>query len=865
MPKISIILTSFNHEKYIRHSIDSVLNQTFTDFELIIWDDASTDDSWSIIQGYQDPRIKAFQNTKQRRGIWGINKSITELSSAKYIAIHHSDDVWHPEKLEKQVSFFEKNEKYGAVFTWAQIIDENGNDLKINWFTQENKSREQWLYQLFVGENHFNHPSVLIKREVYKKVGCYRYGFAQIGDAEMWSRVLLQFPMHVIEERLTLHRFFSDKSNTSGDTIEVTIRTDNEWEILRENFLTITDFEFLVAIFPNLERFRNNQGHEIKFLIAMACLYECNQKNAWQLGLKYLFDLINDQSQYKSIKKLYSFTYLDLIRLTEEFDVYNLRLLVQRDQQILQLNENLGDRDQIIASLKRDLFECDGDIASLNQTIIESERQIADLKHENAKILASTSWRVTKPIRSIANRVRSFRSLLRLGVLMSVRFAGNVLRWLPVSTNIKNAMKDVAFSLVGWLFKHHPAYQVWYEIKQINQTEQSHHDQHELEGNPSTIPSNGLNLERVCKKILLIDATTPTPDRDAGSVTAFFFMKAFVELGYDVTFIPDDLHPKGRYTKDLCAIGVRCLTRADINSIEAFLIREGKSFDVAFLYRVHTARSNFPIVKKYAPNAKIVFDTVDMHFLREERQAGLDNSPDAIERARLTKNAEFEMMRIADATIVLSKAEYDIVKQHDPSLNVFILPLMLDIPGCKLPFAQRRHVVFIGGFLHQPNIDSIQYFVKDIWPLIRKKLPNTKLLIIGSNPPDEVTELGKNDNFIDVVGFVEDLDPYFDSCRISIAPLRFGAGIKGKIGTSASYGVPCVATSLAVEGMDLIDGVNVLVADEDENFADKVVKLYNNDELWNRISRNSLDFVKRNYSFDMGKTRLQNLLNSLGG
>ena len=138
----------------------------------------------------------------------------------------------------------------------------------------------------------------------------------------MWSRVLLKFPIHVIPEKLTKHRRVSDKSNTSGDRIDVAIRANNEWNVLRENYLSFTKFEDIIAIFPSLERFRNPKGFDSKFLLAMACLYECKQRSAWQLGLKWLFDLLNDKTRSEKIRELYSFSDLDFIRLTAEYDVY---------------------------------------------------------------------------------------------------------------------------------------------------------------------------------------------------------------------------------------------------------------------------------------------------------------------------------------------------------------------------------------------------------------------------------------------------------------------------------------------------------------------------------------------------------------
>ena len=334
MPKVSVILTSFNHEKYIREAIDSVLSQTFTDFELIIWDDASADGSWAVINSYSNPRIKAFRNEVRKRGIYGINKAISEVASGDYIAIHHSNDVWVPNKLEKQVAYLDAHPEIGAVFTWVQIIDEHCIKSPEDGFDQKNKTQWQWLNQLFLGENHLNHPSVLIRKQCYWDVGEYRYGLAQTGDAEMWSRVLIKFPIHVIQEKLTKHRLFSDKSNTSGPRLDVEIRRSNEWNVLRENFLSLSNFEDIVATFPNLERFRSPKGFDNKFLLAMACLDECKQRSAWRLGLKWLFDLINDKTRYMKILELYSFSYMDYVRLTAQFDVY----FVEKDNQITQLS-----------------------------------------------------------------------------------------------------------------------------------------------------------------------------------------------------------------------------------------------------------------------------------------------------------------------------------------------------------------------------------------------------------------------------------------------------------------------------------------------------------------------------------------------
>ncbi|OTE95603.1 hypothetical protein BCS42_06585 [Crenothrix sp. D3] len=415
MPKVSVILTSYNHDKYLREAIDSVLNQTFTDFELIIWDDSSLDKSWEIINQYHDPRIKAFQNEKNKGFIFGVNKAISEVATGDYIASHHSDDVWEMNKLEKQVNFLDTHDDITAVFTWAQIINEYSEEVENNYFIQENKTRWLWLHELFIGENHLNDPSVLVRKLCYQDVGVYRNSLTLMPDAEMWSRVLIKFPIHVIQEKLTKHRLFSDNSNISGNRLDAKIRKFNEWNILRENYLLMDSFEDIVAIFPNLERYRNPVGFDNKFLLAMACLYECKQKNAWQLGLTWLFELINDETHCKKITELYAFSYADLIKLTAEFDVYgiesvslselqaeveNLRagnawlesqrtawenIAIEREKSIEELHTSIEDLQTGNAWLELQR-------AAWENTAIEREKSIEDLRTGIADLQTGNAW-----------------------------------------------------------------------------------------------------------------------------------------------------------------------------------------------------------------------------------------------------------------------------------------------------------------------------------------------------------------------------------------------------------------------------------------------------------------------------------------
>jgi glycosyltransferase involved in cell wall biosynthesis len=186
----------------------------------------------------------------------------------------------------------------------------------------------------------------------------------------------------------------------------------------------------------------------------------------------------------------------------------------------------------------------------------------------------------------------------------------------------------------------------------------------------------------------------------------------------------------------------------------------------------------------------------------------------------------------------------------------------MNVKGTSASFAERRDIVFVGGYQHTPNIDAVQYFVEEIMPLLRKKLPGIRFYAVGSKPPAEIQALASED--VIIAGFVEDLTALLDKMRVSVAPLRYGAGIKGKIGSAMAVGLPVVATTLAVEGMSLTNGEDVMVADGPEQFADAVVSLYQDEVLWNRISHNGIEFAENAWGAEAAWKILSDIVFDLG-
>jgi len=369
---------------------------------------------------------------------------------------------------------------------------------------------------------------------------------------------------------------------------------------------------------------------------------------------------------------------------------------------------------------------------------------------------------------------------------------------------------------------------------------------------------------QVRARALIVDVTTPMPDKDSGSIDTMQYIRMFQALGYKVVFCPHDLLHAGRYTHDLQEMGVECLYQPQVPSLEAHLEAAGAHYDLVMLERVHHAAQHMGVVRRLCPNAKVIFNTVDLHYVREERQAEVERSKALARQARKTKALEYELMRRADATIVISRTEREIVAREAPDVRVAVIPYVREVSGSSLSFRQRRDLVFVGGFLFSPNVDAVQYFVADIWPRVRAAVPDVRFLVVGSNVPENIAQLDSEPG-VDVLGYVENLTPILIRCRLSVAPLRYGGGIKGKVGTSLSHGLPCVATPTAAEGMGLEDGVNVMIAESAEAFADAVIAAYQDEDLWTRLSRGGLNLMQEEFSFERGLVRLKQLIDDIPG
>ena len=377
-----------------------------------------------------------------------------------------------------------------------------------------------------------------------------------------------------------------------------------------------------------------------------------------------------------------------------------------------------------------------------------------------------------------------------------------------------------------------------------------------------TVPTPAL-LHRHQRQVLVVDATTPRPDRDSASLRLVNLMRLLRDEGAHVVFLPADLAHAGAYTEALQALGIEAWYAPFAKRLPAWMRAQGPRFDAAMLSRHYVARELLPLLRAHAPRARVVFDSVDLHFVREQRSAELAGDATLARGAARTRALELDVVARSDLTTVVSPDEAAVLAREAPDARVEVLSNVHTLAGAGLPFAQRRDLVFVGGFRHPPNTDGVRWFCEEVFPLVRARLPDVRFHCIGDGPPPEIQALAQREGVI-VHGHVPDIAPYMDGCRIAVAPLRYGAGVKGKINLSMAHGQPVVATAIAAEGMSLRDGHDVLLADDAAGFADAVVRLYGDATLWIALSLHGHENIARYLSMDAARGAIRRIFFDAG-
>ena len=365
--------------------------------------------------------------------------------------------------------------------------------------------------------------------------------------------------------------------------------------------------------------------------------------------------------------------------------------------------------------------------------------------------------------------------------------------------------------------------------------------------------------------ILFIDSGLPMSDRSSADLRMYTILELLAGQGHECHYFinnytgwsqnkvsPADLI---RYRHSLEALSIQLHT----HNMDRTLLNY--DFDVIYFKYFYPAEKTITSIRLLQLNARIVIDSVDIVYARLLAKATLENNSDFYVEAESIKNRELATYTQADLIVTITPEDTDCLKQNLPDINTFIIPNIHEIHVADVEKTPFPSLVFIGVFSHEPNVDGVLYFYHEIWPQIIKSHPDTHWIIIGGNPPPQIQRLACSN--IEVMGYVPETLPYLKKSWISIAPLRFGAGMKGKVGEAMAAGIPVITTDFGAQGLDVRNGEQLLIATTADEYAEQINDLIVDSDKRKYIGTQGQLFIESHYSTQAVSIILEKFINTL--
>ncbi|MEM5539549.1 glycosyltransferase [Olleya sp. AS48] len=371
------------------------------------------------------------------------------------------------------------------------------------------------------------------------------------------------------------------------------------------------------------------------------------------------------------------------------------------------------------------------------------------------------------------------------------------------------------------------------------------------------------------KNVLIIDEIIPEFNKDSGSRRLTEIIKLLLKNKVSVFLVADlkQYKYKSDYIQKFKDLGVNVYqpsidSKGDLVTIEGFIKQMAPKMDVAWLHRPLIFDKYQALVKKANPKVKLVFDMVDFHYIRLLREYELNKDEALKAEAEKFLKIELQNCKNADVVIAISTTDKVLLKQHfntdEKVVLISNIHQYIDKSEDFNSFENRKDLLFVGSFRHDPNTDAVKYLKQDVMPIVWQTLPEVTVNIIGSYITDDIKDLASS-NF-KLLGFVDDLNVVINNSKLFVAPLRFGAGIKGKIGQSLEHSLPLVTTDVGAEGFDFGNQKQIMIANNTEAIAQKVVDLYTNKVLWDEAS-NSCKTLLEPFSLKVTENQLLQIIN----
>ncbi len=353
---------------------------------------------------------------------------------------------------------------------------------------------------------------------------------------------------------------------------------------------------------------------------------------------------------------------------------------------------------------------------------------------------------------------------------------------------------------------------------------------------PTDLPAGANRPVAPSQRVLVIDDDIPVANRDAGSQAILSHMLALRSLFYDVSFVASQrMDLTGPIVKHLEDEGITVFNRPFYATVEDVLHRQADCFDVVYLHRISNAHAYLPLVRLHQRRARVLYSVADLHHVRIFRQAHIEDEPNLMGHAQFLRQAEIAASWMADATITHSHDEAAILRRESPTARVHVIGWGVPARSVTVPFAKRSGLAFIGCYDHAPNVDAARFLVDEVMPLVWAANPAIECLLVGSAMPEAVFHLASDK--ILKLGHVPDLAAVFERVRLTVAPLRYGAGIKGKVLASLAAGVPCVMSSIAAEGLRLPALLDATVGASAAELAERILRYHENETANRQVAK----------------------------
>jgi GT2 family glycosyltransferase len=364
------------------------------------------------------------------------------------------------------------------------------------------------------------------------------------------------------------------------------------------------------------------------------------------------------------------------------------------------------------------------------------------------------------------------------------------------------------------------------------------------------------NRNRDRPRIVVFDERVPSPDRDAGSLRMFLILKTLAKWCHMI-FVPFNRPQSVEYEHALWKEGIET---ADAEDYRGLL--QNENVKAAIVSRPGIAEAFIPRIRRVNPKAGIVFDMVDTHFLRLQREHEISGEAATLAEAERYRKLERKLAQLSDIVWSASADDKEVMAREVPGKRIEVVPTIHELRERGKPFEDREGLLFIGNLAHRPNADAVLFFMREVYPRLRQKLRGVRLDIIGDFGSDAIAAY--NSEEVRVRGYVPDVEPYLRDARVFIAPLRFGAGIKGKVGEAMAHGIPVVTTSIGAEGFGLTHEFDVMIADDPESFATAIWQLYSDKELWQRVADNGRLRIEQYFTPEVIAKTINNSIKEMG-